>query len=128
MNYLQLLLLQMLLHCLSCLGLCAQTDLKETRATRDGYLADRNQLLGVLTIVRRMRNKLLEAHQDSERRLSADAKTLQSVIENAIVDIEELHAEIGTLATLCSCIVLSCPPVAVYLCAARVVLLWGVTV
>ena len=62
---------------------------------RDGYLADRNQLLGVLTIVRRMRNKLLEAHQDSERRLSSDCKTLQSVIENAIVDIEELHTEIS---------------------------------
>ncbi len=75
-----------------------QSSLKDARTARDGYLADRNQLQGVLTIVRRMRNKLLEAHQDSERRLSADGKTLQAVIETAVQDIEDLHAEIGTHA------------------------------
>jgi hypothetical protein len=83
----------------------SQAELKDTRNVRDGYVADRMQLQAVLNAVRKMRNKLLLAHQSTEVKLSTDSKTLLAVLESAISDIDVLHTEIGELPTdLCSSI------------------------
>ena len=53
------------------------------------------QLQSVLNAVRKMRNKLLLAHQSTEVKLASDAKSLLSSLESAIADIDTLHAEVG---------------------------------
>jgi phage host-nuclease inhibitor protein Gam len=72
-----------------------QDELLETRAERDGYLSDRGALGTVLGQVRKMRERLLEAHRGTESSLTEDAHKLKGVIEGAISDIDELHAEVA---------------------------------
>lgn len=48
----------------------------------------------VLSAVRQMRERLLEAHRATEDDLTLDAKDLKRVLEGAIEDIEELHTEV----------------------------------
>eukprot|EP00047_Mylnosiga_fluctuans_P020491 m.92966 g.92966 ORF g.92966 m.92966 type:complete len:1128 (-) comp8525_c1_seq1:83-3466(-) len=71
-----------------------QTELLETRSVRDGYLTDRSNLAVVLTSVRAMRERLLKAHTETEGALTRDANHLKRAIEGAIVDIDDLHAEV----------------------------------
>jgi flagellar motor switch protein FliM len=41
-----------------------------------------------------MRDRLLSAHSETESALTADAHRLKRVIDNAVVDIDALHAEV----------------------------------
>jgi hypothetical protein len=42
-----------------------------------------------------MRERLLEAHRETEGILTDDAKQLKSVLESAILDISDLHTEVA---------------------------------
>lgn len=75
-------------------------ELLETRMERDGYLNDRAILSQVLADVREMRNKLLEAHTQTEDSLTTDATHLKRTIEESIVDIDSLHEEINRKKSL----------------------------
>eukprot|EP00055_Hartaetosiga_balthica_P011863 m.55546 g.55546 ORF g.55546 m.55546 type:complete len:1149 (+) comp7756_c1_seq3:30-3476(+) len=71
-----------------------QGELLDTRSVRDGLFEDRDLLNEVLFQVRVMRNRLLDAHSLTESDLHVDANKLKDTIEGAIVDIDELHAEV----------------------------------
>jgi len=72
-----------------------RAELLQCRRERDGYLADRVALSDVLGKVRVMRETLLAAHRDTEGLLTDDCKALKTVLENAIVDIGDLHTEVA---------------------------------
>eukprot|EP00051_Salpingoeca_urceolata_P019076 m.273863 g.273863 ORF g.273863 m.273863 type:complete len:1122 (+) comp19342_c1_seq5:82-3447(+) len=80
--------------------LALHDELLTTRQTRDGYHADRAALNQVLERVRVMRGELLAAHQTTEKQLTADALKLKSVIESALVNIDELHSEVVAKKTM----------------------------
>ncbi len=48
----------------------------------------------VLASVRQMRNRLLEAHSNTESALTKDAVELKRVVEGTIEDIADLHTEV----------------------------------
>jgi len=69
-------------------------ELLDTRMERDGYLNDRSIMFTVLASVRQMRNRLLEAHSNTESALTKDAVELKRVVEGTIEDIADLHTEV----------------------------------
>jgi len=69
-------------------------ELLDTRMERDGYLNDRSIMFTVLASVRQMRNRLLEAHSNTESSLTKDAVELKRVVEGTIEDIADLHTEV----------------------------------
>lgn len=64
-----------------------RAELKQTRQQRDGYLADKTQLMQVLQGVRDTRNQLLEAHRSKEAGLVADSTLLKEYVLLLIVGV-----------------------------------------
>lgn len=54
----------------------------------------RSIMFTVLASVRQMRNRLLEAHSNTESALTKDAVELKRVVEGTIEDIADLHTEV----------------------------------
>jgi hypothetical protein len=76
-------------------------ELLETRQVRDGYLSDRASLNTVLSVVRAMRERLLEAHRGTESSLTTDANDLKRTVEACLSEIAHLHAKLADKKALC---------------------------
>eukprot|EP00042_Codosiga_hollandica_P058688 m.888681 g.888681 ORF g.888681 m.888681 type:complete len:1150 (+) comp59935_c0_seq1:54-3503(+) len=79
-----------------------RAELLNTRRARDGYLADRDSLSSVLAVVRGMRERLLQAHRETETSLGHDALALKQTIEDCLREIASLHHNVEEKKKLCS--------------------------